>query len=98
MSQHASSQDIGGIQPIVPRVEDRRDRPRRQRPFPRIPDEKESEVPDEEESEAPSEPDESEPKPPDSDAEEHRIDVIVRGRTLPTGQFLPGAPFTRTIH
>jgi hypothetical protein len=70
---------VDRVDRIVPRVQDRSEQRRREAP-PHAPK---------------SERDESKPAPPperkrDDDDDDHTIDLLVRGRWLPTGQILPG--------
>ncbi len=78
------------IEHVVTRIGDRRERGRRQRRFPEI-----------EEAEPPKAPNEKPPaRPPvsDPDSEQHKVDLVVRGRFLPTGQDLPSTEPSPTLH
>lgn len=81
---------IEPIEHVVQKIGDRRERSRRGRPFPEIEDEEVEEAPPE--APAPQRPEE------DLDSEEHRIDLIVRGRFLPTGQDLPPGDRAPALH
>lgn len=85
-----SLEAIERIEHVVPRISDRRDQERRRRPFPEIEDETAGEPPKEA-------PEKGRPRV-DPDAEEHRVDLVVLGRFLPTGQYLPPAEATRILH
>ncbi len=78
------------IEHAVTRIGDRRERGRRQRQFPEIEEEEQPKAPNE--------------KPParrpvsDPDSEPHKVDLVVRGRFLPTGQDLPSTGSSPTLH
>ncbi len=92
---------IDGVERISRRVPDRQRRRREERPFPSIGDEED--VADETpghtpETETGSHPDDPASQTRVDDDDEHRIDITVAGRFLPTRQFLPGAARPATIH
>ena len=81
---------IERIEHVVPRISDRREREQRRRPFPEIEDEPAQEPPQEA-------PEKDRPRV-DPAPEEHRVDLVVLGRFLPTGQTLPPTEATPTLH
>ncbi len=89
---YAVSDGVRPIERIVPRVENRRERSRRDPPFPPLPGEEE---------EPQEEPAPADPGPPqnrkDEDSEQ-KIDIHVLGRMLPTRQLLPPADCALTLH
>lgn len=87
----AIADGVGPIDPVIPRVENRRERSHQKTPFPPLPGEKE-----EEEPEAPADPDPQQ-KQKDEDPD-HQIDIHVHGLILPTRQLLPPAGAARTLH
>jgi hypothetical protein len=78
------------IEHVVQKIGDRRERGRRGRPFPEIEDEQVEEKPPE--TPAPRHPEK------DLDSDEHRVDLVVRGRFLPTGQDLPPGEPAPVLH
>ncbi len=87
----AVADGVGPIEHIVPRVEKRRERSRRETPFPPLPGEEEQE----------EEPAPAEEKPLPNGKEEnseHKIDIHVQRLILPTRQLLPPADGGRTLH
>ncbi len=85
-----SLEAIERIEHVVPKISDRREREQRRRPFPEIEGEPAREPPQEA-------PEKGLPRE-DSAAEEHRVDLVVLGRFLPTGQYLPPAEATPILH
>jgi hypothetical protein len=78
---------IDRVDSIEPRVQERPERRKRDgKPFPDVDGgekEKREREPDAPASRSPR---------PDDGEDEHLVDVLVRGRGLPTGQLLPGGP------
>lgn len=85
-----SLEAVERVEHVVPRISDRRDQERRRQPFPKIEDEPAGEPP----KEAP----EKGHSRVDPDAEEHLVDLVVLGRFLPTGQYLPPVEATPILH
>ena len=86
----APLETIERIDHVIPTTSDRRERDRLGRPFPEL-----EEKPSEDASrQAPA------PRPPreQSDGEERRVDLVVRGRFLPTGQDLPAEDRAPVLH
>lgn len=85
----------GGLGPIehgLPRIEEKRERSRREKAFPLL---------DEEENpETPSSPEEKPPPParPRQQTPDQRIDLHVHGSILPTRQEFPPAGYPETLH
>ena len=77
---------------VVQRIQDRREAPRRQRPFPRVPGEEEDEAGE-------SGPGHSAPgAPPSLEDAPSRIDIHVAGLFLPARQLLPPRRSPITLH
>ena len=90
IEMQTSLEAIERIEHVVPRISDRREPEKRRPPFPEIEGEPAREPP----QEAP----EKDPPREDSDPEEHRVDLVVLGRFLPTGQYLPPAEAIPILH
>lgn len=88
--------EIGPIERVVPKIEDRRQNPKRQRPFPSISEEEEES--EDEQNQGPSEHEHSPKQAPTENTDGHQIDVVVSGRILPTRQILPVNLKERTLH
>lgn len=87
---------VDRVEHIVPRIGDRRER--RRRPFPELGREERGEAEREERGETgPEEPPPRPAEPPKGEPE-RRVDLVVRGRFLPTGQDLPDARERRALH
>lgn len=82
---------IERVEHIVPRISDRQERERRRRPFPELEHEEGGETPRQEPRPRPA------PPPAEGDPE-HRVDLVVRGRFLPTGQDLPDCTERLILH
>ncbi len=87
----AIGEGIDPINHVVPRIEDRGDKNRRQRPFPPVPKEEEEDSP-------PDEPETPPERAPDEGTDDHQVDLIVRGQILPSRQFLPSNPQPERLH
>ncbi len=81
---------IERIEHVIPRISDRRERERRGRPFPELEDKPREDAP--RHAPAPRRPRE------EPDGEERRVDLVVRGRFLPTGQDLPAEDQAPVLH
>ena len=79
-----SPDGVGRVNPVVPRIGDRRDPSSKQKPFPKVP----GEASEEEETDVPEPEDRPRPKRRAED-EDPTIDLLVLGRVLPTRQELP---------
>lgn len=79
---------IDRVEHIVPRIGDRQER--RRRPFPELEGDERGETGPEEPRPRPAELPKRDP--------ERRVDLVVRGRFLPTGQDLPDARERRALH
>ena len=86
----AVTEGLTRIERVVPKIEDRSDRSRPEEAFPQLPGEKKREEPEPEADRPPT-------RHPAED-EEHRIDIHVMGRILPTRQSFPQAPPSSSIH
>ena len=87
---HARPENVTPTEGIVHRIQDRRDRQRRERSFPLLPEQEEEE----------DRPEEGKRMPPrkSDDEDDHRIDIHVLGLILPTGQLLPPDRSGRKLH
>ncbi len=86
----APLETIERIDHVIPRISDRRERERRGRPFPELEDKPREDAPPQ--APAPRRPRE------EADGEERRVDLVVRGRFLPTGQGLPAEDQAPALH
>ncbi len=86
----APLETIERIEHVIPKISDRRERERRGRPFPELEDKPRKDSP--RQAPAPRRPRE------EADGEERRVDLVVRGRFLPTGQDLPAEDQAPVLH
>ncbi len=86
----APLETIERIEHVIPKISDRRERERRGRPFPDLEDKPRKDSP--RQAPAPRRPRE------EADGEERRVDLVVRGRFLPTGQDLPAEDQAPALH
>ncbi len=86
----APLETIERIEHVIPKISDRRERERRGRPFPELEDKPRKDSP--RQAPAPRRPRE------EADGEERRVDLVVRGRFLPTGQDLPAEDQAPALH
>ncbi len=89
---------IERIEHVIPRISDRRERERRGRPFPELEEEPRVDAPLGEDAPLPLGKDAPHRPREKSDGDERRVDLVVRGRFLPTGQDLPAEDRAPVIH
>ena len=90
---YAIADGVAPIKPVVPRVENRRERSGREKPFPPLPgDESQKE---ESTNDGRNEPPTEEERDENSD---QKIDIHVAGMILPTRQLLPPPTTSHTLH
>ena len=90
---YAIADGVAPIKPVVPRVENRRERSGREKPFPPLPDDESQE--EESTNDRGDKPPTEEKREESSD---HEIDIHVAGVILPTRQLLPPPITSHTLH
>jgi hypothetical protein len=102
ISAELAPDGVGRIDPVVVPVGDRRDRERRQREFPEIPEkDSEKEPPEAESDHTPADPparSHDRPASPEAEDDDRTIDLLVLGLILPRRQQLPGGDLSALLH